>query len=128
MPKSNFNSDNTSGDIEDYYHRYNKNSGKLMANKCVPVPSNNEIEKTELILSWPTRPGDCIIFNSRVLHSLGCHAITNERSGFVTRWIEDGSRVAAHAEETVNSIIDAGLDFDIMPGAKIKGSSFTLYR
>ena len=128
MPKSYFNPENTSGDVEDYYHKYNKISGKDLANKFVPVPSNEEIERTEKILSWPTRPGDCIIFNSRVLHSLGCHAINNERSGFVTRWIEEGSRVAAHAEETVKTIIDAGLDVDIMPGAEVKGSLFTLYR
>jgi ectoine hydroxylase-related dioxygenase (phytanoyl-CoA dioxygenase family) len=127
MPKSYFGLEGAESSVEQYYLRYNKVSNGNLGTRFVPVPSESEIKKHESVVSWPSLAGDCIVFNSRVLHSLGCQDIAHERTGFVTRWIEEGSRVADHAGQTIQTIVDAGLDVELVPGGKIKGSVFTLY-
>jgi ectoine hydroxylase-related dioxygenase (phytanoyl-CoA dioxygenase family) len=113
MPPSCFSGESNSSEIEEYHQKYNKAANGGIGGRYVLVPSEQEIEESEEVLCWQTMPGDCIIFNSRVLHSFGSDSIGDERSGFVTRWIAEGSRIANHASETVRAIIDSGLDVGI---------------
>jgi len=114
-------------EIEEYYQRYNQASSSQLSSVFTPIPSDQELLATRKILSWPTKPGDCIIFNSRSLHSLPSHDTAHERVGFVTRWILDGSRIASHAHDTVKAIHDAGLGAELSVQDVIQGSLFPRY-
>ncbi|MEB3317554.1 MAG: phytanoyl-CoA dioxygenase family protein [Cyanobacteriota bacterium] len=114
-------------DVEEYYRRYNHTPHCHLPAVFVPIPSDQELLTTRKILSWPTKPGDCIIFNSRCLHSLPSHDTSHERVGFVTRWILDGSRIASHAADTVKAIQDAGLGVDLSLQDVIRGELFRRY-
>jgi len=116
-----------SSEVEEYYQRYNRASPSNLSTVFTPIPGDQELLATRKILSWPTKPGDCIIFNSRCLHSLPSHDTAQERVGFVTRWILDGSRIASHAHDTVKAIHDAGLVQDLSVQDIIHGELFRRY-
>lgn len=128
MPQSYFDK-KTEGnsEIEEYYQRYNQASSSQLSSFFTPIPGDKELLATRKTLFWPTKPGDCIIFNSRSLHSLPSHDTAHERVGFVTRWILDGSRIASHAHDTIKAIHDAGLDTQISVLDVIQGSLFPRY-
>lgn len=128
MPQSYFGAGLDAGsEVEEYYRRYNHASSSQLSTVFTPIPSDQELLATRKTLSWPTKPGDCIIFNSRCLHSLPSHDIAHERVGFVTRWIVDGSRIASHAHDTVKAIHDAGLGADLSVQDVICGDLFPRY-
>lgn len=114
-------------DIDKYYASYNLASSQHLKETFAPVPSEEELRNKRDILRWPTSPGDCIIFNSRTLHSLPSSCGDYERTAFVSRWIADGSTVALHADDTVKAIRDAGLAINLSVGDTIKGEQFPLY-
>jgi hypothetical protein len=128
MPQSYFGEElQASSEVEEYYQRYNQVLPSHLPAVFTPIPSDQELLATRKIISWPTKPGDCIIFNSRCLHSLPSHDTAQERVGFVTRWILDGSRIASHAHDTVKAIHDAGLGEDLSVQDVIHGELFRRY-
>jgi ectoine hydroxylase-related dioxygenase (phytanoyl-CoA dioxygenase family) len=129
MPLSYFvDKQDDNSDVDKYYRSYNMASTLQLKETFIPIPSDEELIKSRHILSWPTSPGDCIIFNSRTLHSLPSGDGDYERIGFVSRWIADGSTIALHAEDTVKAIQNAGLSISLSVGDPISGDQFPLYQ
>jgi len=59
------------------------------------VPDIDKQRDSHRILCWDLSPGDCIVFQMRVLHGAPATlGLTTRRRGFSTRWLGDDARFA----------------------------------
>ena len=79
------------------------------------------LEKYE-IMSWDMEPGDCLIFQSMIVHgSLGNASLDHRRRALATRWCGDDARYRRQAGEVAIPTSDPGLsdgdllDCDLFP-------------
>ncbi len=86
-----------------------------------PVPDIEADRDNYDIVSWDVEPGDCLVFQAKILHGAhGASHVNQRRRALATRWCGDDARYVVRANKTNIPTSDPGLQ----SGDAITGSLF----
>lgn len=124
MPKSFFDKSADLAAADQFYTEFHGDESRADAHEFGEIPDIEANRSAYDIIGWDMEPGDCVLFDARAVHGAPGNHLDHSVRRYVTRWVTDASVIAAHGQNVIDALANAGLDANLQVGQSIRGALF----